>query len=62
MTVYETSDFIVVNMEVTVLQDVILRSFIYKVIQKSLRDFRPLQFSNWDGNAKGSMSTEGETL
>ena len=30
MTVYETGIFTVVNMEVMVLQDVILHSFIYK--------------------------------
>ena len=59
MTVYETGDFIMVNMEVIVLQDVILRSFLYKVIQKSLRDFRPLRYSNWDGNAKGKHVNRG---
>ena len=30
MTVYETGVFIVVNMEVMVLQDVILLSFVYR--------------------------------
>jgi hypothetical protein len=35
---------------------------IYRVIHKSLRDFRPLRYSSRDGHAEGSMSTEGETL
>jgi len=35
---------------------------VYRVIQKSLRDFRPLRYSSRDGHAEGSMSTEGETL
>jgi hypothetical protein len=30
VTVYETGDFTVVNMEVVVLQDVILHSFVYR--------------------------------
>jgi hypothetical protein len=28
-------------------------SFTYRVIQKSLRDFRPLRYSNRDSNAEG---------
>jgi len=35
---------------------------LYRVIHKSLRDFRPLRYSSRDGHAEGSMSTEGETL
>jgi hypothetical protein len=27
--------------------------FIYRVIHKSLRDLRPLRYSNWDGHAEG---------
>jgi hypothetical protein len=59
MTVYETGDFTVVNMEVIVLQDVILHSFLYKVIQKSLWDFQPLRYSNRDGNAEGEHVNRG---
>jgi hypothetical protein len=36
--------------------------FKYRVILKSLRDFRPLRYSSRDGHAEGNMSTEGETL
>jgi hypothetical protein len=32
---------------------------IYKVIHKSLRDFRPLRYSNWDGNAEGEHVNRG---
>jgi hypothetical protein len=36
---------------------------LYKVIHKSLRDFRPLRYSSRDGHdGGGGMSTEGETL
>jgi hypothetical protein len=36
--------------------------FIYRVIHKSLRVFRPLRYSTRMVTQKGSMSTEGETL
>jgi hypothetical protein len=36
--------------------------FIYRVIHKSLRDFRHLRYSSRDGHAEGGMSTEEETL
>ena len=32
---------------------------IYRVIQKSLRDFRPLRYSNRDGNAEGEHVNRG---
>jgi hypothetical protein len=31
----------------------------YRVIHKSLRDFRPLRCSSWDGNAKGEHVNRG---
>jgi hypothetical protein len=34
----------------------------YRVIHKSLRDVRPLQYSSRTVTPKGSMSTEGETV
>jgi len=39
-----------------------LTEYTYRVIHKSLRDFRPLRYSSRDGQQKWSMSTEGETL
>jgi hypothetical protein len=35
------------------------QSFIYRVIHKSLRDFRPLRYSNRDGNAEGVHVNRG---
>jgi hypothetical protein len=32
---------------------------LYKVIRKSLRDFRPLQYSNRDGDAEGEHVNRG---
>jgi len=32
---------------------------IYRVIHKSLRDFRPLQYSSWDGHAEGEHVNRG---
>jgi hypothetical protein len=34
----------------------------YRIIHKSLRDFRILWYSSRDGHDGGSMSTEGETF
>jgi hypothetical protein len=34
-------------------------SFIYRVIHKSFRDFRPLRYSNRDGDAEGSNVNRG---
>ena len=31
----------------------------YMVINKSLRDFRPLRYSNWDGHAEGQHVNRG---
>ena len=31
----------------------------YRVLQKSLRDFRPLRYSNRDGNAEGEHVNRG---
>jgi hypothetical protein len=33
--------------------------YIYRVIRKSLRDFRPLRYSNRDGNAEGEHVNRG---
>jgi hypothetical protein len=43
------------------LQDsvVIPYSLIYRVIHKSLRDFRPLRYSNRDGDAEGGHVSRG---
>jgi hypothetical protein len=32
---------------------------IYRVIRKSLRDFRPLRYSSWDGHAEGEHVNRG---
>ena len=37
----------------------IVKCKIYRVIQKSLRDFRPLRYSNWDGHAEGEHVNRG---
>jgi hypothetical protein len=34
----------------------------YRVIHKSLRDFRPPRYSSWDGHAEGSISIGRESL
>jgi hypothetical protein len=31
----------------------------YKVIHKSLRDFRPLRYSSWNGHAEGELVNRG---
>ena len=31
----------------------------YRVIHKSLRDFRPLRYSSWDGHAEGEHVNRG---
>jgi hypothetical protein len=42
--------------------DCLIYEKIYRVIHRSLRDFRPLRYRSRDGHTEGSMSTEGETL
>jgi hypothetical protein len=42
----------------SILQEM-LEMFIYRVIHKSLRDFRPLRYSNPDGNAEGEHVNRG---
>ena len=34
-------------------------SLIYRVIHKSLRDFRPMRYSSWDGHSEGEHVNRG---
>ena len=38
---------------------VIILTLLYRVIHKSLRDFRPLQYSSRDGHAEGEHVNRG---
>jgi len=40
-------------------QQFIVKMYIYRVIRKSLRDFRPLRYSNRDGNAEREHVNRG---
>jgi hypothetical protein len=33
--------------------------YIYRIVHKSLRDFRPLRYSRWDGHAEGEHVNRG---
>ena len=46
-------------LEATVRLNILRHCNIYRVIHKSLRDFRPLQYSNRDGHAEGEHVNRG---
>ena len=39
--------------------DIFCFKLIYRVIHKSLRDFRPLRYSSWGGHAEGEHVNRG---